>query len=70
MAKPQATEADGVAGSLKRLGLRMTRVGRSFTIIDSAGEPVAGAKTGMSLAEVERWIWRAHQAKRKVLRPH
>jgi hypothetical protein len=56
MASLQTTQADRVARSLKRLGFRMTRVGRSFTIIDNAGEPAAGGKTGMSLAEIELWI--------------
>jgi len=56
MARQQTTQADRVARSLKRLGFRMTRVGRSFTIIDSTGEPAAGSKTGMSLAEIELWI--------------
>ena len=56
MARPQTTQADRVARSLKRLGFRLTRIGRSFTIIDSTGGPATGSKTGMSLAEVERWI--------------
>jgi hypothetical protein len=56
MALSQTIQADRVARSLKRLGFRMTRAGRSFTIIDSAGELAAGSKSGMSLAEIERWI--------------
>ena len=56
MAGQPTTQADRVARSLKRLGYRPTRIGRSFTIIDSAGRPAAGSKTGMSLAEVEHWI--------------
>ncbi|HEY7086048.1 MAG TPA: hypothetical protein VH519_14660 [Hyphomicrobiaceae bacterium] len=56
MATTPTTQADRVARSLKRLGFRMTRVGRSFSIIDDAGSPAAGSKTGMSLAEIERWI--------------
>ena len=56
MASPQTTQADRVARSLKRLGFRMTRIGRTFTIVDNAGELAAGTKTGMTLAEIERWI--------------
>src|SRR5215831_1447185 len=56
MATTPTTQADRVARSLKRLGFRLTRIGRSFTIIDNAGEPAAGSKTGMSLAEIELWI--------------
>jgi hypothetical protein len=56
MSHPLPTHADRVARSLKRLGLRMTRAGRSFTIIDNAGGPAAGSKSGMSLTEIEIWI--------------
>ena len=56
MATTPTTQADRVARSLKRLGFRLTRIGRSFTIIDSTGRPATGSKTGMSLDEVERWI--------------
>jgi len=56
MPSRQATQADRVARSLKRLGFRMTRIGRSFTIIENAGEPAAGGKSGMTLTEIERWI--------------
>jgi hypothetical protein len=56
MASQETTQADRVARSLRRLGFRMTRIGRSFTIIDNAGEPAASSKTGMTLAEIERWI--------------
>jgi hypothetical protein len=56
MASRETTQADRVARSLKRLGFRMTRVGRSFTIIDNTGELAGDSKTGMSLAEIERWI--------------
>ena len=56
MATTPTTQADRVGRSLKRLGFQMARVGPSFTIIDNAGEPAAGSKTGMSLAEIERWI--------------
>jgi hypothetical protein len=56
MATQPTTQADRVARSLKRLGFRLTRIGRSFTIIDSTGEPATGSKTGMNLAEIEGWI--------------
>jgi hypothetical protein len=56
MATTPTTQADRVARSLKRLGFRLTRIGRSFTIIDSTGRPATGSKTRMSLGEVERWI--------------
>jgi hypothetical protein len=56
MATQPTTQADRAARSLKRLGFRMTRVGRSFTIIDSTGGPATGSKTGMSLSEIEGWI--------------
>jgi len=56
MASPLTTQADRVARSLKRLGFRLTRVGRTFTIVDSAGELAPGTKTGMPLAEIELWI--------------
>ena len=45
MASPQTTQADRVARSLKRLGFRLTRIGRSFTIIDNTGGPATGSKT-------------------------
>ena len=56
MASRETTQADRVERSLKRLGFRLTRIGRTFTIIGSAGAPAADSKAGMSLAEIERWI--------------
>lgn len=53
MATTPTTQADRVSRSLKRLGFRLARIGRSFSIIDSAGERVAA---GMSIAEIESWI--------------
>jgi len=53
MATTPTTQADRIARSLKRLGFRLTRIGRSFTIIDAAGERVAAR---MSVAQVENWI--------------
>lgn len=58
MASPQTT----VARSLKRLGFRLTRIGRSFTIVGGAGALAIGSKTGMTLAEIEQLDRRAHQA--------
>jgi hypothetical protein len=56
MSHPIPTHAGRVARSLKRLGFRMARAGRSFSIIDSAGELAIGSKPGMTLPEIERWI--------------
>jgi hypothetical protein len=56
MSHPLPTHADRVARSLKRLGLRMTRVGRSFSVIDATGEIAVNSKPGMSLVEIEQWI--------------
>jgi len=53
---PLPTHADRVARSLKRLGLRMIRAGRSFSVIDATGELAVNSKPGMSLAEIEQWI--------------
>ena len=39
MASRETTQADRVARSLKRLGFRLTHIGRSFTIIDNTGGP-------------------------------
>jgi hypothetical protein len=56
MSHPLPTHADRVARSLKRLGLRMTRAGRRFSVIDATGELAVNTKRGMSLAEIEQWI--------------
>lgn len=58
MAHPTPTQADRVARSLKRLGFRMTKAGRSFSfsIIDATGALAVNSKPGMSLAEIEVWI--------------
>jgi hypothetical protein len=56
MSHPTPTHADRVARSLKRLGFRMTRAGRSFSITDGTGELAIGSKPGMSLQEIEVWI--------------
>jgi hypothetical protein len=56
MSHPIPTHADRVARSLKRLGFRMTRVGRSFSIIDATGELAVGSKPAMTLQEIEVWI--------------
>ena len=56
MSHPLPTHADRVARSLKRLGPRMTRAGRSFSVIDASGELAINTKRDMSLAEIEKWI--------------
>jgi hypothetical protein len=56
MAHAVPTHANRVARSLKRLGFRMTRAGRSFSIIDPTGELAVGSKPRMTLAEIEQWI--------------
>jgi hypothetical protein len=59
------TQADRVARSLKRLGFRMTRMGRSFTILDNATGAIAiNSSPGMSLPEIEAWISRFIKPKR------
>ena len=65
MASPPTTQADRVARSLRRLGFGLTRVGRSFSIIDSTGELAANSETKMSLAEIERWIGEHIKPKRQ-----
>jgi hypothetical protein len=50
MSHPLPTHADRAARSLKRLGFRMTRTGRSFCVIDATGELAVNSKPGMSLA--------------------
>jgi hypothetical protein len=56
MASQETTQADRVARSLKRLGFRMSRIGRTFRITDSVGELAIYSKPAMSLAEIEVWI--------------
>ena len=65
MASPQTTQADRVARSLKRLGFQLTRIGRSFTVVDCAGALATGSKTGMTLAEIEHWIGEHIKPKKK-----
>jgi hypothetical protein len=65
MARPQTTQADRVARSLKRLGFQLTRIGRSFTVVDGAGALATGSKTGLTLAEIERWIGEHIKPRRK-----
>jgi hypothetical protein len=67
MATTPTTQADRVSRSLKRLGFRMTRHARHFTIIDSAGRPAPASKPGMSLTEVEQWIGERIKLRRNVL---
>ena len=59
MATTPTTHPGRIARSLKRLGFRMMRTGRtsrSFKITDTAGELAVDSKPGMSLGEIESWI--------------
>ena len=53
MASPLTTQADRVARSLKRLGFRLTRIGRTFTIVDNAGDLVTGTTAARIVRVVE-----------------
>jgi hypothetical protein len=55
MTIPQ-THADRVARSLRRLGLQLSRTGRTFRVIDKAGAIVVGSEPAMTLQEIESWI--------------
>jgi hypothetical protein len=50
------TQADRVERSLRRLGFRLNRTGRTFKIIHGGGEPAINSKSAMTLAEIESWI--------------
>jgi hypothetical protein len=52
----QLTHADRIERSLKRLGFRLSRTGRTFTIMDTSGTLAIYSKPAMSLAEIEVWI--------------
>jgi hypothetical protein len=52
----QQTQADRVERSLRRLGFRLSRTGRTFKIIDTVGELAVNSKPAMTLAEIESWI--------------
>jgi hypothetical protein len=56
VATTPTTQADRIERSLKRLGFRMSRTGRTFRIMDSAGALAVNSKPAMSLAEIESWI--------------
>jgi hypothetical protein len=56
MGTTPTTHADRIARSLKRLGFHLYRTGRTFKIIDTAGELAIDSKPAMSLAELESWI--------------
>jgi len=56
MATTPTTQADRIQRSLKRLGFRLYRTGRTFRIMDSAGELALNSKPAMSLSEIESWI--------------
>jgi hypothetical protein len=52
----QQTQADRIERSLRRLGFRLSRTGRTFKIIDNVGDPALNSKPAMTLAEIESWI--------------
>ena len=52
----QQTHADRIARSLKRLGFQLSRTGRTFRVIDKAGELAVGSGPAMTLADIEKWI--------------
>ena len=52
----QLAHADRIERSLKRLGFRLSRAGRTFRIMDSGGALAVNSKPAMSLAEIEVWI--------------
>jgi hypothetical protein len=52
----QPTHADRIARSLKRLGFQLSRTGRTFKVMDKAGEPAVGSGPAMTLADIEKWI--------------
>jgi hypothetical protein len=52
----QQTHADRIARSLKRLGFQLSRTGRTFRVVDKAGELAVGSRPAMTLADIEKWI--------------
>jgi hypothetical protein len=52
----QQTQADRLERSLRRLGLRLSRTGRTFRIINARGRPAIGSQAAMSMGDVEIWI--------------
>jgi hypothetical protein len=52
----QQTQADRLERSLRRLGFRLSRCGRTFRIINARGEPAIGSQAAMSMGDVEIWI--------------
>jgi hypothetical protein len=56
MGTTPTTHADRIQRSLRRLGFRLFRTGRTFKIMDTAGELAVDSKQGMTLAEIESWI--------------
>ena len=52
----QQPRVDRIERSLKRLGFRLRKAGRSFHITDGVGELAINSKPAMSLAEIENWI--------------
>jgi hypothetical protein len=56
MATEPTTRADRAERSLKRLGFRLSRAGRTFTVTDNAGVVVINSAPAMTLEDLERWI--------------
>jgi hypothetical protein len=52
----QQKQADRVERSLRRLGFRLSRTGRTFKILDIVGKLAVNSKPAMTLAEIESWI--------------
>jgi hypothetical protein len=52
----QLTHVDRIERSLKRLGFRLSRAGRTFRIMDTAGALAVNSKPAMSLTDIEVWI--------------
>jgi hypothetical protein len=50
------THADRIERSLNRLGFRLSRTGRTFRIMDTAGALAVNSKPAMSLTDIEVWI--------------
>ena len=52
----QLPHADRIERSLKGLGFRLSRTGRTFRITDTGDALAINSKPEMSLAEIEVWI--------------
>jgi hypothetical protein len=52
----QQARVNRIERSLRRLGFRLGKVGRSFKVIDNAGELAVDSGPKMTPAEIEQWI--------------